>query len=45
MPLKPGYSQAVIDANIRQLIKEGYPTNQAVSIAYSEAKKYRDKKK
>lgn len=39
MPLKQGKSQSTISANVRQLINEGYPRDQAVAIAYSEAKR------
>lgn len=37
MPLKTGSSDEVISQNIRQLISEGYPPNQAAAIAYSKA--------
>lgn len=39
MPLKKGSSKAVISANIARLIREGYPRDQAVAIAYREAGK------
>jgi len=37
MPLKTGSSDKVISDNIAQLIREGYPRDQAVAIAYSKA--------
>lgn len=37
MPLKSGKSQDVISANIATLIREGYPRDQAVAIAYQHA--------
>jgi hypothetical protein len=37
MPLKSGSSDKTISDNIRQLINEGYPPNQAAAIAYSKA--------
>jgi len=37
MPLKSGSSDKVVSENIRQLINEGYPPNQAAAIAYSKA--------
>lgn len=43
MPLKQGSSQSTISANVRKLINEGYPHDQAVAIAYSEAGKYKKK--
>lgn len=33
MPLKPGYSEATVHANIGTLILEGHPSNQASAIA------------
>jgi len=41
MPLKTGSSDKVISDNITQLIREGYPRDQAVAIAYSKAGKSR----
>ena len=39
MPLQKGTSQAVISANIAELIRSGYPNEQAAAIAYKEAGK------
>ncbi len=39
MPLKPGYSQAVISANIAKEMDAGRPQRQAVAIALSEARR------
>lgn len=33
MPLRKGRSRATISANIRRLIEEGYPRDQAIAIA------------
>ncbi len=44
MPLKSGSSKTVIQANIQQLIREGYPPKQAAAIAYDHAKKGRKKR-
>ena len=38
MPLREGCSQDIIQANISQLIEEGYPPDQAAAIAYSQCK-------
>ena len=37
MPLVEGKSKEAKSANIKRLIDEGYPSKQAVAIAYSEA--------
>ncbi len=39
-PLRPGRSQAVVSANIRELVRSGYPQRQAVAIALNNARKY-----
>ena len=39
MPLKRGKSQKTISANVRQLIREGYPQAQAKAIAMRKAGK------
>ena len=41
MPLKKGSSQKVISENIAFLIKEGYPRDQAIAIAFAKAGKTR----
>lgn len=38
MPLREGCSQDIIQANIGQLISEGYPPDQAAAIAYDQCK-------
>lgn len=44
MPLKKGSSQETISKNIAQLIRDGYPKDQAAAIAYDKAGKSRDGK-
>lgn len=44
MPLKKGKSDKVVSSNIRELIKKGYPSKQAVAIALTEAGKSRKTK-
>lgn len=39
MPLKKGSDKKTVQQNIRTLIKEGRPANQAAAIAYAQAKK------
>lgn len=45
MPLKEGYSNATIQANIAKLVKEGYSYPQAYAIAKEEAEKWRKRAK
>ena len=42
MPLKRGSSRDVISANIRKLVSEGYPPDQAAAIAYDKASELTD---
>jgi hypothetical protein len=39
MPLKPGWSRKTQSANIRKLMHEGYPQQQAVAIALENARR------
>ena len=43
MPLRAGKGSKVISANIRTLIREGYPQTQAVAIALDKARKSKGK--
>jgi hypothetical protein len=43
MPLKPGSSPSTISDNIAQLIREGYPRDQAIAIAHRNAGKPKPK--
>jgi uncharacterized protein YdaT len=45
MPLVAGKTPEAIEANIRQLIKDGYEQKQAVAIAESYARRMEKKKK
>jgi|TARA_R110001599_G_scaffold23989_2_gene87056 hypothetical protein len=45
MPLDRGSSDKTISKNIRQLVKEGYPKEQAIAIATRYAGKTRKKKR
>lgn len=43
MPLKDGYGEATIGANIRELIKAGHPQTQAAAIAIKKAREAKAK--
>jgi hypothetical protein len=44
MPLKAGSDKATVSANIAELIRLGYKRDQAVAIAYSNARRHKAKK-
>ena len=43
MPLRKGRSNAVVSANIRELMNSGYPQRQAIAIAMKKAGKAKGK--
>ena len=45
MPLRRGKTNKAVSANIRQLIREGYPQTQAVAIALDVARRSPSKRK
>ena len=45
MPLRKGSSKAAVSANIRTLLHEGRPRDQAIAIAMSKAGKAKKKPK
>lgn len=45
MPLKKGSSRKTVSANIRKMMREGYPQKQAVAASLSTARRYKRKGK
>ena len=45
MPLKKGSSRKTVSANIRKMMREGYPQRQAVAASLSTARKSKRKAK
>ena len=45
MPLKKGCSDKTVSANVRKMMKEGRPQNQAVAIALSQCRAAKGKAK
>lgn len=43
MPLKKGKSKKAFQYNVKELMDTGRPQNQALAIAYAEAKKKKEK--
>ena len=45
MPLRRGKTNSTVSANIRQLMREGYPQTQAIAIARDTARRSPSKRK
>ena len=45
MPLRRGKTNSTVSANIRQLMREGYPQTQAIAIALDTARRSPSKRK
>ena len=45
MPLKRGSGAKVRSQNVAELVRSGYPTKQAVAIAYAQQRRGKKKKK